>query len=52
MFVNFDRDMRDPKTREWARCRNSNLNEDLGKVRGGDGCRGRGCVYLLLRLLH
>jgi hypothetical protein len=24
--------MRDPKTREWARCRNSNLNEDLGKV--------------------
>lgn len=31
-FVNFDRDMRDPKTREWARCRNSNLNEDLGKI--------------------
>jgi hypothetical protein len=31
-FINFDRDMRDPKSREWARCRNSNLNEDLGKV--------------------
>jgi phospholipid-translocating P-type ATPase (flippase) len=32
VFINFDRDMRDPKTREWARCRNSNLNEDLGKI--------------------
>ena len=39
VFVNFDRDMRimgvdgDGKPKwEWARCRNSNLNEDLGKV--------------------
>lgn len=32
VFINFDRDMRDPKTKEWARCRNSNLNEDLGKI--------------------
>lgn len=32
IFINFDRDMREPKSREWARCRNSNLNEDLGKV--------------------
>lgn len=37
VFINFDRDMRDPKTREWARCRNSNLNEDLGKVGKGFG---------------
>ena len=37
VFINFDRDMRDPKTREWARCRNSNLNEDLGKVGGRAG---------------
>jgi hypothetical protein len=37
VFVNFDRDMRCPKTKEWARCRNSNLNEDLGKVGGWVG---------------
>jgi hypothetical protein len=37
VFVNFDRDMRCPKTKEWARCRNSNLNEDLGKVGGWAG---------------
>ena len=33
VFINFDRDMRDSRSQEWARCRNSNLNEDLGKVR-------------------
>ena len=32
VFVNLDKDMRDPNTGEFARCRNSNLNEDLGKV--------------------
>ncbi|EFN58106.1 hypothetical protein CHLNCDRAFT_20630, partial [Chlorella variabilis] len=31
-FINFDRDMRDSKTKAWVRCRNSKLNEDLGKV--------------------
>ena len=30
--MNLDKDMRDPVTEEYARCRNSNLNEDLGKV--------------------
>lgn len=45
IFINFDRDMRDPKTREWARCRNSNLNEDLGKVSGcGRGARQSGAM--------
>jgi hypothetical protein len=38
IFINMDRDMRDPATGEAARCRNSNLNEDLGKVRGGCCC--------------
>ena len=46
MFINFDRDMRDPKTREWARCRNSNLNEDLGKVGRGLGVE---CTAFLRR---
>lgn len=32
VFINCDREMRDPMTGEGARCRNSNLNEDLGKV--------------------
>lgn len=32
VFINMDPRMRDPKTREHARCRNSNLNDDLGKV--------------------
>lgn len=32
VFINFDKDMKDPVTEEHARCRNSNLNEDLGKV--------------------
>lgn len=31
VFINFDREMRD-ENGEGARCRNSNLNEDLGKV--------------------
>lgn len=32
VFINFDPDMVDPVSGESARCRNSNLNEDLGKV--------------------
>jgi magnesium-transporting ATPase (P-type) len=32
VFMNLDKDMRDPSTGEFARCRNSNLNEDLGKI--------------------
>jgi len=32
VFMNWDKNMRDPSTGEFARCRNSNLNEDLGKV--------------------
>lgn len=32
VFINMDPRMRDPHTKEHARCRNSNLNEDLGKV--------------------
>lgn len=32
VFINLDKDMIDPLTGEHARCRNSNLNEDLGKV--------------------
>jgi phospholipid-transporting ATPase len=32
VFINFDKTMRDPDSGESARCRNSNLNEDLGKV--------------------
>lgn len=32
VFINVDKGMRDPVTGEYARCRNSNLNEDLGKV--------------------
>lgn len=32
VFMNWDKDMRDPTTGEFARCRNSNLNEDLGKI--------------------
>ncbi|GAB4813241.1 hypothetical protein N2152v2_000287 [Parachlorella kessleri] len=32
VFINFDPHMRDPKTGDHARCRNSGLNEDLGKV--------------------
>lgn len=32
IFINFDPHMKDPKTGEAARCRNSGLNEDLGKV--------------------
>jgi phospholipid-transporting ATPase len=32
VFMNWDKDMRDPETGEFARCRNSNLNEDLGKI--------------------
>lgn len=33
VFINFDPTMRNPETGEHAVCRNSNLNEDLGKVR-------------------
>lgn len=32
IFINSDREMRDPVSGEGARCRNSNLNEDLGKI--------------------
>lgn len=32
VFINFDKDMKDHETGEHARCRNSNLNEDLGKI--------------------
>lgn len=32
VFMNLDKDMKDPNTGEFARCRNSNLNEDLGKI--------------------
>ena len=32
IFINFDKLMRNPVTKEHAICRNSNLNEDLGKV--------------------
>jgi hypothetical protein len=32
VFINFDPTMRNPETGEHAVCRNSNLNEDLGKV--------------------
>jgi magnesium-transporting ATPase (P-type) len=32
VFINLDKGLRDPATGEYARCRNSNLNEDLGKV--------------------
>ena len=32
IFINLDKDMRNESTGEHARCRNSNLNEDLGKI--------------------
>jgi phospholipid-transporting ATPase len=32
VFINFDRSMKDRATGETGRCRNSNLNEDLGKI--------------------
>jgi phospholipid-transporting ATPase len=32
VFINFDRSMKDRATGEAGRCRNSNLNEDLGKI--------------------
>ena len=32
IFINFDKLMRNPVTKEHAICRNSNLNEDLGRV--------------------
>jgi phospholipid-transporting ATPase len=32
VFINFDRAMKDRHSGEAARCRNSNLNEDLGKI--------------------
>lgn len=32
IFINFDKMMRNPVTKEHAICRNSNLNEDLGRV--------------------
>jgi phospholipid-transporting ATPase len=32
VYVNFDSAMKDRASRENARCRNSNLNEDLGKI--------------------
>jgi phospholipid-transporting ATPase len=32
VFLNLDKDMKDPVSGEYARCRNSNLNEDLGKI--------------------
>lgn len=32
IFINFDKMMKNPVTKEHAICRNSNLNEDLGKI--------------------
>jgi phospholipid-transporting ATPase len=32
IFINFDKMMKNPATKEHAICRNSNLNEDLGRV--------------------
>lgn len=32
VFINFDRNMKDRVTGDSGRCRNSNLNEDLGKI--------------------
>jgi len=32
IFINFDKMMKNPVTKEHAICRNSNLNEDLGRV--------------------
>ena len=32
IFINFDKMMKNPDTKEHAICRNSNLNEDLGRV--------------------
>jgi len=33
LYINYDEGMRDPATGDYARARNTNLNEDLGKVR-------------------
>ncbi|DBA65766.1 hypothetical protein WJX79_001197 [Trebouxia sp. C0005] len=32
LYINHDREMKDPTSGEYAKARNSNLNEDLGKV--------------------
>ena len=32
LFINRDREMRDPSTKQWAAARTSNLNEELGMV--------------------
>ena len=32
IYINLDKDMQDPATKEFARARNTNLNEDLGKI--------------------
>ena len=32
IYINLDKEMQDPATKEFARARNTNLNEDLGKI--------------------
>ena len=32
IYINLDKEMQDPQTKEYARARNTNLNEDLGKI--------------------
>lgn len=32
MYINLDKEMQDPATKEFSRARNTNLNEDLGKI--------------------
>ncbi len=37
LYINWDEEMRDPATGDYARARNTNLNEDLGKVSAAPG---------------
>ena len=32
IYINLDKAMQDPATKEFSRARNTNLNEDLGKI--------------------
>lgn len=32
VYINLDKEMQDPASKEFARARNTNLNEDLGKI--------------------
>lgn len=32
VFINNDKELRDPVEKEWAKCRNCGMNEDLGKA--------------------